>query len=141
MQGRQAMGMEGRSAARGTMRTAEFPLHTAQLLQTRVPVCWGTVSYRQSQGSIQPCSLARVLSELWQPPGHLCSAGAMAGVGPGLHKLKPSLCCSSVLVASSKLVNVAYCMISSLHPPPTTAPPQAPLPQSLKVEKRIPFSY
>lgn len=58
---------------------------------------------------------------------------------PGLHKFKPSLCCSSVLVASSKLVNVAHCMISSLCPPPTPAPHQAPPPPVSKTGEENPF--
>lgn len=124
VRGRQEMGTERKGAARGTVRAVEFLLHTAVLFQTRVPVCWVQTKPRKHPALLlcQGAQWALAASR----PLVLSRDHARCRVrAPGLHKLKPSLCRLSVLVTSSKLVNVAHCMISSVHPPPTPALPQA----------------
>lgn len=134
------MGTERKGAARGTLRAARFPLLPAVLFQGACLLghCVSQTKPRKHP-ALLPGQGAQWALAASRPLVLSRDHGWCRVRAPGLHKLKPSLCCWSVLVASSKLVNVAHCIVSPLHPPPTPAPPRAPPPPVSKSGEEDPF--
>lgn len=148
MLGRQEPGKERQGTARGTARAIRFALRPGSAafdedgcLMRRRP--WQT---RPGKHLSPAWSRAALLLAQEVREALAASWAFLLRVGRGwswvkalvLLKFKserPLRCGSSILVASSKSVNIAQCMLSPLCPPPK------PPPQVSKEEKRLPFPY